>query len=70
MIPGQGFNAATGEYCNMMEAGIIDPIKVIRVALENAISAATMLLTTEAAITELPEPTGNAGHNTKTSKKA
>jgi chaperonin GroEL len=38
----------------MMEAGIIDPIKVIRVALENAISAATMLLTTEATITDEP----------------
>ena len=52
---GQGFNAKTGEYCDMMESGIIDPIKVIRVALENAISSATMLLTTEATITTLPD---------------
>lgn len=51
---GQGFNAKDWIYCNMMEAGIIDPIKVIRVALENAISAATMLLTTEATITDEP----------------
>jgi len=50
-----GFNAATGEYVNMFEAGIIDPLKVARVALTNATSVSSMLLTTEAAIYEIPE---------------
>jgi chaperonin GroEL len=48
-----GFNAKTDEYCNMFEAGIIDPTKVVRVALENAASVAGMLLTTECVITEV-----------------
>ena len=48
-----GFNAATGEYVDMFEAGIIDPLKVARVALTNATSVASLLLTTEAAIYEL-----------------
>ncbi|MCD6259021.1 MAG: chaperonin GroEL [Helicobacteraceae bacterium] len=50
-----GFNAATGEYVDMFEAGIIDPLKVERVALTNATSVASLLLTTEAAIYELPK---------------
>ena len=50
-----GFNAATGEYVDMFEAGIIDPLKVGRVALTNATSISSLLLTTEAAIYELPE---------------
>jgi chaperonin GroEL len=50
-----GFNAATGEYVDMFEAGIIDPLKVERVALTNATSAASLLLTTEAAVFELPK---------------
>lgn len=50
-----GFNAATGEYVDMFEAGIIDPLKVGRVALINATSIASLLLTTEAAIFEIPE---------------
>ena len=50
-----GFNAATGEYVDMFEAGIIDPLKVARVALTNATSVASMLLTTEATIYEIPE---------------
>jgi len=50
-----GFNAATGEYVDMFEAGIIDPFKVERVALTNATSVSSLLLTTEAAIFELPE---------------
>jgi len=50
-----GFNAATGEYVDMFEAGIIDPLKVERVALVNATSVSSLLLTTEAAIFELPE---------------
>jgi len=51
-----GFNAATGEYVNMLEAGIIDPLKVERVALQNATSVASLLLTTEATISDIPEP--------------
>jgi len=50
-----GFNAATGEYVDMFEAGIIDPLKVERVALTNATSVSSLLLTTEAAIFEIPE---------------
>ncbi|MEA1954925.1 MAG: chaperonin GroEL [Campylobacterota bacterium] len=50
-----GFNAATGEYVDMFEAGIIDPLKVARVALVNATSVSSLLLTTEAAIFEIPE---------------
>ncbi|MBE0515619.1 chaperonin GroEL [Sulfurimonas sp.] len=50
-----GFNAATGEYVDMFEVGIIDPFKVGRVALTNATSISSLLLTTEAAIYELPE---------------
>ena len=52
-----GFNAATGEYVNMIEAGIIDPLKVARVALQNATSVASLLLTTEATVSDMPEPT-------------
>ena len=51
-----GYNAKTGEYVHMLQAGIIDPTKVTRVALENAASVAGMLLTTECVITELPKP--------------
>ena len=50
-----GFNAATGEYVDMFEAGIIDPFKVERVALTNAVSVSSLLLTTEATIHEIPE---------------
>jgi len=50
-----GFNAATGEYVNMFEAGIIDPTKVERIALQNATSVGGLLLTTEAAVTEEPK---------------
>lgn len=53
---GYGYNAATGQYVNMLKAGIIDPLKVTRSALENAVSVAAMLLTTEVAIVEKPEP--------------
>src|SRR5918911_116058 len=53
--PGNGYDAARGEYTNMVEAGIIDPLKVTRSALENAASIATMILTTETLITEIPE---------------
>ena len=51
-----GYNARTGEYVHMLEAGVIDPTKVARVALENAASVAGMFLTTECAIADLPEP--------------
>ena len=50
-----GFNAATGEYVDMLEAGIIDPLKVERVALQNATSVASLLLTTEATVSDTPE---------------
>lgn len=55
-----GFNAATGEYVDLMEAGIVDPTKVVRVALENAVSVASVLLLTEATLTNIPEK--KAGH--------
>ncbi len=51
-----GFNAATGEYVDMLEAGIIDPLKVARVALLNATSVSSLLLTTEATISDVKEP--------------
>jgi chaperonin GroEL len=50
-----GFDAARGEYVDLMEAGIIDPTKVVRVALENAVSVASVLLLAEATLTEKPE---------------
>lgn len=51
-----GLDAATGKYVDLFEAGIIDPTKVVRLALENAVSVASVLLLTEATLTELPEP--------------
>ena len=54
---GVGFNAATEEYVNMIDAGIVDPAKVTRSALQNASSASALLLTTEAGITEIPSDT-------------
>ena len=51
-----GYNARTGEYANLYEAGVIDPTKVARVALENAASVAGMFLTTECGIVDIPEP--------------
>jgi len=55
MNPGEGYNAATGEYGDMIKFGIIDPAKVTRSALQNAASVAAMFLTTEAAVAEKPE---------------
>ena len=55
-----GYNARTEEFVNMFEAGVIDPTKVSRVALENAASVAGMFLTTECAISEIPEPAAPA----------
>ncbi|MBQ9931079.1 MAG: chaperonin GroEL, partial [Firmicutes bacterium] len=66
---GIGFNAATEKFVNMVDAGIVDPAKVTRSALENAASVSAMLLTTEAAIADFPEepapmmpPGGGHGH--------
>nr|WP_288929695.1 chaperonin GroEL [uncultured Streptococcus sp.] len=53
---GTGFNAATGEWVNMIKAGIIDPVKVTRSALQNAASVASLILTTEAVVANKPEP--------------
>jgi chaperonin GroEL len=50
-----GLDASTGKYVDLMEAGIIDPTKVVRLALENAVSVASILLLTEATLTEMPE---------------
>ena len=58
MLDGQGdfgFDAARKEYVDLVEAGIIDPTKVVRIALENAVSVASVLLLTEATMTEIPE---------------
>ena len=60
-----GFNAATGEYGDLLEQGVIDPVKVVRSALENAASVAGLMLTTEALIAERPQPkkgAAQAGH--------
>ncbi|WP_251552161.1 chaperonin GroEL [Neobacillus muris] len=57
---GVGFNAATGEWVNMIEAGIVDPTKVTRSALQNAASVAAMFLTTEAVVADKPEPAAPA----------
>jgi chaperonin GroEL len=64
---GQGYNAATGEYVDMVKAGIVDPAKVTRSAIENAASIASMVLTTEALVAEKPEKEkpaapGGGGH--------
>ena len=66
--PNAGFNAATDEYVDMIKAGIIDPTKVSRTALQNAASVAGLMLTTEVMVTELPEEKkepmgGPGGHN-------
>ena len=56
---GVGFNAATGEWVNMIEAGVVDPAKVTRSALQNAASVAALFLTTEAVVADIPEPAGS-----------
>ncbi|WP_294740182.1 chaperonin GroEL [uncultured Exiguobacterium sp.] len=58
--PGMGYNAATDEYVDMIETGIVDPAKVTRSALQNAASVSAMFLTTEAVIADKPEPAGSA----------
>lgn len=57
---GTGFNAATGEWVNMIDQGIIDPVKVSRSALQNAASVASLILTTEAVVANKPEPASPA----------
>ena len=57
--PGVGFNAATNEWVDMVEAGIVDPTKVTRSALQNAASVSALLLTTEAVVADKPEPESN-----------
>jgi len=69
LTPGHGLNAATGEYVDMLEAGVNDPVKVTRSALQNAASIAGLFLTTEAVVADKPEkaaapagdPTGGMG---------
>ncbi len=56
-----GLNAATGEFEDLVKAGVIDPAKVTRAALQNAASIAAMLLTTEVLVADKPEPEGAAG---------
>ena len=66
MKPGSGLDAATGEYVNLVEAGILDPVKVTRSAVANAASIAAMLLSTETLVSERPQEdhqhNGHAGH--------
>ncbi|MEE3016970.1 MAG: chaperonin GroEL [Actinomycetota bacterium] len=63
LAPGHGLNASSGEYGDLIAAGVIDPVKVTRSALENAASIAAMLLTTEALVVEKPEEEEDeAGH--------
>ena len=55
-----GYDAQTGEYCDMVKAGIIDPVKVVRTALQDAASVASLLITTEAIITDAPSDDGKS----------
>ena len=57
----EGYNAVTGDYGDLVKAGVIDPAKVTRTALENASSIAALLLTTEAIVSEIPEKDSKAG---------
>ncbi len=63
LASGMGFNANTGEYVDMIKAGIIDPVKVVKTSLMNAASVASLILTTEAIVTDIPEekPAAPAG---------
>ena len=65
MKTNEGYNAATGEYQDLVKAGIIDPVKVARSALQNAASVSTLLLTSEALIAEKPkeEKASAGGHD-------
>ena len=57
-----GYNAATGEYTDMIKAGILDPTKVVRCALQNAASIAGLMITTEAMVADLPKEEAGHGH--------
>jgi len=57
-----GYNVATGEFQDLIKAGVLDPAKVTRTALQNAASISGLLLTTECMITDLPEEKAPAGH--------
>jgi chaperonin GroEL len=57
-----GFDASRNQYVDLVEAGIVDPTKVVRVGLENAVSVASVLLLTEATMTEIEEPRSDRGH--------
>jgi hypothetical protein len=61
MMSAFGYNAQTNEYGDMVKAGIIDPTKVVRLALQNAASVAGLLITTEAMVADLPEKKAAAG---------
>ena len=56
-----GYNAQTGEFGNMIEMGILDPTMVVRIALQNAASVSSLILTTEAMVAEAPKEEGGAG---------
>ena len=56
-----GYDAEDGEFCHLLEKGIMDPAKVTRAAIENASSVAAMVLTTESLITDVPEPAAAGG---------
>lgn len=58
-----GFDAQTGEYCNLLAKGIIDPTKVVRSALQDAASIAALLITTEAMVAEAPKKKNGAGQS-------
>jgi len=64
--PNYGFNALTNAYEDLVKAGVLDPTKVVRTALQNAGSIASLMLTTEALVAEIPEkkeaPAGGGGH--------
>jgi chaperonin GroEL len=63
---GQGFDASRGEYVDLFSAGIIDPTKVVRVALENAVSVAGVLLLAEGTLTEIEKPGERSHHPLET----
>jgi len=60
-VPHNGFNAQIGEYVNMVEKGVIDPLKVVRTALVDSSGVASLMITTEAMVVELPEPAAAGG---------
>jgi chaperonin GroEL len=64
MGPEEGFNALTEQYGNLVQAGVIDPTKVVRTALQNAASIASLLLTTEALVAEIPQDAEAPGPGT------